>query len=89
MKWLLIYVGVIVLIWNGFPDNYSTGEKGLVLIPLGFPLVFYFIYKTIGYGPQSRRETMSYDPDGAFQDNKGSGDCDSSGGSDGGCDGGD
>ncbi len=85
MKVLLIYIGVIVWIWNGFSENYSIGEKALVLVPLSFPLVFYIIYKTVGYGPQARRETMSYEPD-VFDDSSGGGDC---GSNDGGCEGGD
>lgn len=85
MKLLLIYIGVIVWIWNGFPENYSTGEKALVLVPLSFPLVFYIIYKIVGYGPQPRREIMSYEPD-VFDNSRAGGDC---GSTDGGCEGGD
>ncbi|QPJ61982.1 MAG: hypothetical protein G3M70_08885 [Candidatus Nitronauta litoralis] len=85
MKCLLIYLGIVFWIWTSFPENYSVGERALVLVPLSFPVIFYIIYKTVGYSPQPRRETMSYEP-GPIGERSGGSDC---GGSDSGCDGGD
>ncbi len=83
MKWVVFYLIFVAWLWTTFPDNYSTGERGLILVPLGFPLLFYFVYKTVGYRTQEKVETMSYEPDAWGGSDS---DC---GSSDGGCDGGD